>query len=59
MLGEEVLNCLDAAPRPVFDPGLGKIVLDQMEHAAPVHVGQMIGAGYGCVMSRSAHLFGP
>jgi hypothetical protein len=30
-----------------------------MEHATPVHVGQMIGAGSGGVMSRSAYLFEP
>ena len=47
---------ISSTPRvPVADPGLGEIVLDQVERAAIVHV-PIIGATTGGRMSRSAHL---
>ena len=37
MLGEVALDRLDAVARHVVDPGLGEIVLDQVQSAAVVH----------------------
>jgi hypothetical protein len=58
MLLEIVLDRRNADPGPILDPRLREVVLDQMEHAASVHMSAMIGTAPAGVMSRSAHLFG-
>ena len=59
MLLEIVLDRRNADPGLILDPRLGKVVLDQMEHTATVHMSSMIGFARKGVMSRSAHFSGP
>ena len=40
MLGEEVLDLLDAGSSPVLEPGLGEVVLDPVK-AAFTHAGMI------------------